>query len=37
MEKIKALNKMADNGDDVAIINIPKHQSTIITFESEEG
>jgi len=29
------LYKMADNGDDVAIINTPKHQSTIITFESE--
>jgi len=29
------LYKMADSGDDVAIINQSKHQSTIITFESE--
>jgi len=29
------LYKMANNGDDVAIINAVRNQSTIITFESE--
>ena len=31
------LYRMSENGDDVAIINTVKNQSTIVTFESEKN